>query len=770
MANLTESPIYEPGIFQLEKSTPPLGGAPVIDNGVPSAGHANAQGLQLANRTAYLKQQLEAGGSATALQSDLQNNSDPAKGAGQVGFDGGSVKDALYKVKVLKNYTELRAYTGAATRFSITDAGIEGNFNSLGVVAGYTDDGATTIITAAGVVLQREIGNKVSLSWWEVVGSPNVTSKLLKAISLGKPVEMGVGTFLMNASLPSGTILIGQGKSKTLVKPIAGNTGNAINLNGVNGVQLSGFRVQGSATAKEGESLGLIHCSNGFYNVHIRDLEVIQGSQCGIVMVGGAESNERSTIIDCGVYSNRFDGIQISETKHVDLINNQVHDNSHHGIALQPSVWPPTAYAVDDILLNGNRVYNNIGHGIYVLPLIMGGTSFTNFTYSFTEQQYCKDIRVTDNHVYANAATGIMAGGFNSTYSGNTCVGNGTIGDGYSGIVVAGVSLSVVGNTCTSNSTYGIDVGGSLYSTISANTCSYNAIGKTFSIGLNLGASSFCTVSNNIVTNNGPDTNNSFQIMIAGWDGDGVYSYELAGSQNVVIGNTVRGTPNSYGIYVRRYANYHHIADNFIGQTSRLNALVNEVDFSQGTNTIINNTHDISSVFGGVTIPSATTLIIDDYNSEYVVTGTTNITSIQTKTNNDNVGKIVATKMTAQGSGYTTKPTVTITGGGGTGATATAEIGRGGKVIAISITNGGSGYTSNPTITISGGGGTGATATAVFGMKNYTGRKITLQFEGVLTVNISGMNSSYTAAGGSTLTLEGRKNGNGQWVEISRSA
>jgi hypothetical protein len=58
MANLTESPIYEPGVFQLEKLTPPLGGAPVIDNGVPSAGHANAQALQLANRTNYLNQQV----------------------------------------------------------------------------------------------------------------------------------------------------------------------------------------------------------------------------------------------------------------------------------------------------------------------------------------------------------------------------------------------------------------------------------------------------------------------------------------------------------------------------------------------------------------------------------------------------------------------------------------------------------------------------------------------------------------------------------------
>lgn len=68
--------------------------------------------------------------------------------------------------------------------------------------------------------------------------------------------------------------------------------------------------------------------------------------------------------------------------------------------------------------------------------------------------------------------------------------------------------------------------------------------------------------------------------------------------------------------------------------------------------------------------------------------------------------------LTAQGTGYTSAPTVTISGGGGSGATATASI-FGGKVTAISIANSGLGYTSTPTVTISGGGGSGATATAV---------------------------------------------------------
>ena len=66
--------------------------------------------------------------------------------------------------------------------------------------------------------------------------------------------------------------------------------------------------------------------------------------------------------------------------------------------------------------------------------------------------------------------------------------------------------------------------------------------------------------------------------------------------------------------------------------------------------------------------------------------------------------------VTAGGTGYTSAPTVTISGGGGTGATATAAVSSG-AVSSITITAGGSGYTSAPTVTIAGL-GTGATATA----------------------------------------------------------
>lgn len=75
-------------------------------------------------------------------------------------------------------------------------------------------------------------------------------------------------------------------------------------------------------------------------------------------------------------------------------------------------------------------------------------------------------------------------------------------------------------------------------------------------------------------------------------------------------------------------------------------------------------------------------------------------------------GAIGGAKVTAGGTGYTTAPTVGITGGGGTGAAATAVI-LNGAVIDLIWTNVGSGYTTAPTIGFTGGGGTGAAATAV---------------------------------------------------------
>ena len=77
---------------------------------------------------------------------------------------------------------------------------------------------------------------------------------------------------------------------------------------------------------------------------------------------------------------------------------------------------------------------------------------------------------------------------------------------------------------------------------------------------------------------------------------------------------------------------------------------------------------------------------------------------------NAQAGSIHRIIVTAGGSGYTSNPTVTITGNGAS-ATASATV-VGGAVTGISMSNIGSGY-DEAVVTITGGGGTGATARAV---------------------------------------------------------
>jgi hypothetical protein len=108
------------------------------------------------------------------------------------------------------------------------------------------------------------------------------------------------------------------------------------------------------------------------------------------------------------------------------------------------------------------------------------------------------------------------------------------------------------------------------------------------------------------------------------------------------------------------------------------------------------------------------------------------------------IGSLSTIFVTGGGAGYTSAPTVTLTGGGGTGATATATV-VGGFVTGITITNAGSGYTSAPTVSFSGGGATTAAAAIA---------QITPGAVASITVNSNG--SGYTAAPIVTILGDGR--------------
>jgi hypothetical protein len=80
-------------------------------------------------------------------------------------------------------------------------------------------------------------------------------------------------------------------------------------------------------------------------------------------------------------------------------------------------------------------------------------------------------------------------------------------------------------------------------------------------------------------------------------------------------------------------------------------------------------------------------------------------------------GVVTSLNLTNGGSGYTSVPSCTISAPTtGTTATCVADIYVVGPIVGVTLTNFGSGYTSTPTCTISGGGGSGATCTATEGL------------------------------------------------------
>jgi hypothetical protein len=76
------------------------------------------------------------------------------------------------------------------------------------------------------------------------------------------------------------------------------------------------------------------------------------------------------------------------------------------------------------------------------------------------------------------------------------------------------------------------------------------------------------------------------------------------------------------------------------------------------------------------------------------------------------IGLLTSITVIDGGSGYTTAPTIAFAGGGGTGATAVAQV-SGGVITRIDMKNYGSGYTTKPTVVIApNGGGSGGDAVA----------------------------------------------------------
>lgn len=139
------------------------------------------------------------------------------------------------------------------------------------------------------------------------------------------------------------------------------------------------------------------------------------------------------------------------------------------------------------------------------------------------------------------------------------------------------------------------------------------------------------------------------------------------------------------------------------------------------SNVSYNDTFEIDDTFTSINIEGSNTvkhIIVRDRGKGYSdtdkdikITPTGVNTTPVIANANINYAVLASILITDGGSGYITAPTIAITGGSGSGATATAHLSDLG-IVSIKVVKAGSGYTSVPTIKIEGGDGTGATATA----------------------------------------------------------
>ena len=174
------------------------------------------------------------------------------------------------------------------------------------------------------------------------------------------------------------------------------------------------------------------------------------------------------------------------------------------------------------------------------------------------------------------------------------------------------------------------------------------------------------------------------------------------------------------------------------------NLPTNSVVTAVGTGTISINNANGNTFSSGLTFSGAVTATISSFSVAYigVINGGNGYTTAPTVTiSGGGVAGAVATaslsgtslsgfNLVSGGSGYSVAPTVTISGGGGSSAAATASI-SGGAVTGFNITNAGTGYTSTPNVSISSNvatatasvsGGQVTTVSIVYGGNNYQWR------------------------------------------------
>jgi len=336
---------------------------------------------------------------------------------------------------------------------------------------------------------------------------------------------------------------------------------------------------------------------------------------------------------------------------------------------------------------------------------VYGGVSNSGGSYSLTKTGTGSLTLGASTTSTANvtARTGVA-----STYGGDTNIEAGSIRVGMDNALPTGTTVKIASGAVLDLSVSSTSITGANFSQEIAGLSDLNGGGGTVtanSLTSNLAAQRVLTLSGN------GNYTFSGRLVDKTANGNGVLGLSKTGSgtQTLSGASTYSGTTTVSGGILQA------------GVNNALGVQLTATGATTGVTASTTGTQD-------TTVSSGGTLDLNGklFNSESITLNGTGAGSVGALVNNSGTTAVIGAGVNGLaisnvGSGYTSAPTINVTGGDGSGFSATAGLG----ISTISVTSGGTGYTATPTVTFSGGGGTGATGTVVRTGNVVTGITIT---------------------------------------------
>jgi hypothetical protein len=243
--------------------------------------------------------------------------------SGLISHDGGTLKEVLDTIKPLGNYSNLRAYAGAAIQVRITDPGISGFFYYDSTDTTSVDNGGTIIVSGNGKRWKRIYNDSVSVLWFMSTSQINdvksggatldVTAAIQAAIDTHDVVSLPQGSYSITSLKinKNNFSFIGDGVNRSILIATPG-THAAIEIATTmttSGTLLRDFKIQGNPTALGGISLGSATCAATA--IVIQQVNIWDFSQSNTVSGFGIQLNsvQNCDISNCFIYRNRH-GLQ----------------------------------------------------------------------------------------------------------------------------------------------------------------------------------------------------------------------------------------------------------------------------------------------------------------------------------------------------------------------------------------------------------------------------------------------------------------------------